>query len=306
MTLNPCIDKTIDIEEFCEGGLNRVQKVRYDAGGKGINVAKVLKNFNVDVLATGIIGETGSDLVMEELNERQILSDFLVVPGFTRTNYKLFDKSKQKITEINEPGLTITEQDFNNWLLMMKKHLPKVEILVLSGSLPKGISSNIYNHLILLARRYNVKVILDADGERFKKGIEAVPYAIKPNVYELEQLCGEKINGVKDILMCGKEILQQGVTHVIVSMGAEGAVFMNQAEAYYVRPEAIECKSTVGAGDSMVAALAYAEINGLPLKEIAKVATVAGTITAGKAGADVCAFEEVLSYGETLLLEKLN
>lgn len=305
VTLNPCIDKTITINGFIEGGLNRAEEVRTDAGGKGINVAKVLKNLGCEVLATGVMGHQGSDNILAELAERQIEHRFLKVPGTTRTNYKLYNKETKKITEVNEPGFEIKARDKEAVFTLLNKELDEGDILVLSGSAAPGCSTEIYKELILQSKKKRVRVVLDADGERLQKGLEAAPFAAKPNLYELELFLGRKISDISDVVACGQTILDQGIELLVVSLGAEGAVFMTKQERYYVKPPVVQCRSTVGAGDSMVAAIAYGLAENMSIKAMAGLATAAGTVTATKEGTQVCDFYEVQAFLEKLLVESL-
>ncbi len=305
VTLNPCIDKTITIEDFSEGGLNRIRKVRTDAGGKGINVAKVLKRFGAEVVALGVLAEGGRERITSELDQREISHDFLVFPGENRTNYKIFDSKKEQVTEMNETGFLVSEAQLKLIEANIQKHLPECSVMVLAGSLAPGIPKDFYKRLILLAKDYGVRVILDADGEALVRGLEAGPYAIKPNGFELEQLVGKNLDTTEELLACGKELLQGGVTLIAVSQGGEGAVYMTEEEALKVKLYPITCQSTVAAGDSMVAAMAYSLVEEKTLPELARLSSAAGTITASKPGTEVCTLEEVLSYQEKLTLSEL-
>ena len=173
--------------------------------------------------------------------------------------------------------------------------LPTAEFLILSGSVPSGVEDNIYKRLIGIAASYDVKVILDADGEKLKKGTEALPYVIKPNLFEFEQLSGKKFDNVEKIILAAEDYIKQGVGMVVISMGANGAVFVSQEGKCVAKALAVDCKSTVGAGDSMVAAIAYGLQSGFTLEKIARFASAAGSITASKDGSDVCTMNEVLN-----------
>ena len=305
VTLNPCIDKTITVEGFSEGGLNRIQKVRADAGGKGINVAKVLKRLGAEVVAIGILAEGGRETMLAELNERKISYDFLTFPGDIRTNYKIFDKEKEQVTEMNEAGFFVEETKLAEVENLVRKHLADCGVMVLSGSLAPGIPKDFYKRLILLAKAYSVRVILDADGEALVKGLEAKPFALKPNHFELEQLCGKTLDTQEKILACGKDLLQCGVELIAVSQGAEGAIYMTPEKACQVQLYPIACQSTVAAGDSMVAAMAFSLVEDRELEALARLSSAAGTITASKPGTEVCTLGEVLDYQEKLILSFL-
>jgi len=305
VTLNPCIDKTIIIDEFKYGGLNRINSVRVDVGGKGINVSKVLKNFGADVFACGITaGETGKKVV-EFLDSEGIPNLFVHTRGEVRTNYKIVDNKTKITTELNEPGFYVQQDVVDACITNIEKMLPSTETMVLSGSIPVGVSKDIYKRLINIAKEYPVKVILDADGEMLRCGVEAVPYAIKPNLFEFEQLVGRKLDSHEKIISAAKHYINMGIQQVIISMGAKGAIFVTGQLAYLATPFEIECKSTVAAGDSMVAALAYGLVQGYDLKTIARLAVSAGTITTTKEGSDVCSLEEVRKNMPFVILEEL-
>ncbi len=305
VTLNPCIDKTITVDGFSEGGLNRIQKVRTDAGGKGINVAKVLKRFGAEVVALGILAAGGQERLISELDQREISHDFLIFPGEIRTNYKIFDSQKEQVTEMNEAGFFVSKEQLCLIESHIRRHLEDSNVMVLAGSLAPGIPKDFYKRLILIAKERNVRVILDADGEALARGLEARPFAIKPNRFELEQLCGKMLDTPERLLNCGRELLRSSVELIAVSQGGEGAMYMTEEAALLVQLYPITCQSTVAAGDSMVAAMAFSLVEEKPLEDLAKLASASGTITASKPGTEVCTLSEVLEYQEKLTLKRL-
>ncbi len=304
LVLNPCIDKTITIDGFTYGGLNRIQNTRVDIGGKGINVIKVLAGKNPNLLACGIIaGKQGQD-VINFLDEKNVDHAFIETTGETRTNYKLFDKAKGIITEINERGFFVEETILKQCIDNIISFLPKTEIMVLSGSLPAGVNDDIYKKIINISKNYDIKVILDADDKKLFHGVQAIPYAIKPNLYEFEQLTGKKFKSKDEIIAAARTYISSGISIVIISMGGEGALYINNKEEYWSKPLPIKVKSTVAAGDSMVAALAYGLKNAYSLEQIARFTTAAGSITASKEGSDVCSLDEVEKAASLVQLVK--
>ncbi|WP_026486583.1 1-phosphofructokinase [Caldanaerobius polysaccharolyticus] len=305
VTLNPALDKTIVVEKFNVGGLNRVQSMRIDAGGKGINVARVLKKFNINVLATGLIAGVQGQLLLEYLEKDGIKNDFLKEHGNTRTNLKIIDKHSNLVTEINEMGFSVSTEVLNEFKEKYTRLIKQAMFVVISGSLPPGIDNGIYYELIEIARKEGVKAILDADGEVLAEGIKALPFAIKPNIFELEMLFGKKLTDDRDIVNAAKSLLDKGIKIVIVSMGADGAIVLDEKEVYRVKSYEIDRKSATGAGDSMVAALVYCLLNGYSLFEIARWTTAAGTITASKPGTEVCSFKEVQEVLDKIQVERI-
>jgi len=294
VTLNPALDKTILLDRLSIGKLNRVKDIRIDLGGKGINVSKVLKQFNIQSLATGFIaGERGNQW-LNQLKQHQQLVDFYPVPGEIRTNLKIVDQHTNTTTEINEPGFEVTSKHLTLFKEQLEKHLQKRSILVIGGSLPAGAPASIYRDLIHIAHRHGAKTILDADGPALKEGIKAKPFAIKPNIFELEQLVERRLNTEEEIIAVGKQLINTGISLVMISRGKKGAIVLNEEKIIVTTPFEIIPKSTVGAGDSMVAAMIYAMQKQKNLEELALIGTTAGTITASKPGTQFCTLSEVL------------
>ncbi|WP_341281954.1 1-phosphofructokinase [Paenibacillus sp. FSL H8-0537] len=305
LTLNPSMDKTIMLQELKVGGLNRAEDIRLDPGGKGINVARIVHTFGASVTAAGFIAGGIGKRIIGELDRSGIHTAFVEVPGETRTNMKLVDQKQRTTTEVNEPGFTVSESQLSELNQLLDELLPKASVLVLGGSLPKGAPPELYHHFIIKARKLGVRTILDADGEALVTGIKAIPFAVKPNQYELEQLVQRKLDTKEEIVRAGKQLLAQGITLVIISMGADGAIVMSGEEAYMAKPFPIEALSTVGAGDSMVAVLAQALLQNSSLEDVARWSTAAGTITASKAGTQVCEFEEIRSRAGDIYIQAL-
>lgn len=305
VTLNPSIDKTITVEKFVPYGLNRVLKTRQDPGGKGINVAKVLKNFGVDVTVFGLIAGSQGKHLTDFLNRAEIETDFLQIPGETRTNLKIFDESINKMTEINESGFQVTPEILDSFRNKFKESIRGAAMVVLSGSLPPGIPDDFYAECIAVAKSEGIKTVLDADAGALAEGIKAVPYAVKPNIHELELLNGRHFTNSNEVVDAVKALINTGIEIAIVSMGADGAIVANKDEAYKVDSWDIPVKSATGAGDSMVGSLVYSLLKNDSLYEIAKITTAAGTITASKEGTQICTENEVLQSLENVTVKKI-
>lgn len=294
VTVNPSIDKTIAIKELVPYGLNRVVESRLDPGGKGINVARVLHSFETDVVVAGFVaGNTGKQL-LDFLSEAHLPADCLEIAGETRTNLKVFDQKAGKTTEINESGAEVSPENLKAFNEKFRNLCKNADVAVVSGSLPPGVPKDFYAQCITAAKAENVKTILDADGEALAEGLKAIPYAVKPNIHELEALLGRELKTPKDVLAAAREFIAKGIAIVIVSMGPDGALVADANEAYKVDSWDIEVKSATGAGDSMVGSLAYSIVRGDSLYDIAKITTAAGTITASKPGTQICTKPEVL------------
>ena len=258
VTMNPAIDKTVEIERLRHGGLNRIQKVEYDAGGKGINVSKTIRELGGKSVAMGFLAGNSGKTIANVLGEKGIENDFVWVKGETRTNTKVYEKDGT-LTELNEPGPAVTEAAVEKLLEKLEEYAGKDTLFVLSGSIPDGVPKDIYARITRRVHEKGSRVLVDADGELFRIALEARPDMIKPNRVELEELFGLAADACDEELWKAARSLQnQGIETIAVSMGKEGAMFF--IGEYQAKCPALSVKihSTVGAGDAMVAALAYA------------------------------------------------
>lgn len=281
VTMNPAIDKTVEIDQLLPGGLNRIRKVEYDAGGKGINVSKTIRELGGTSIATGFLGGNAGKTIQSVLGKKEIGNDFIQVDGETRTNTKVFEKNGA-VTELNEPGPVISEDQIHALLQKLEDYADDHTLFVLAGSIPAGVDRNIYAEITRLVHKKGAKVLLDADGELFRNSLEAVPDIIKPNRVELEEYAGFDYRASQEeLLNLARKIRQKGIGTVAVSMGKSGAMLVK--DGYEVRCPALSVKahSTVGAGDAMVAALAYSWDQGLDDDALTRlcIATSAGAVT---------------------------
>lgn len=255
ISLNPSIDRTLTVESFTPGGLNRVIEKNDIAAGKGINVALAVSALGLDSECVGFMYRESGQLFEKRLMLNSTSYDFVWCEGEARTNIKVFDRIAGIVTELNESGTTIGEEAIRQMTEMVSRHAENSDYLVLSGSLPPGCPQDYYRTLINAVDGLGCRCVLDADGERLKYGLEARPFMIKPNRFELESMIGRKLDGIHDIRDAARKYIDLGVEVVAVSLGADGALIVNADEALYAPRMNIEVKSTVGAGDSMVAGL---------------------------------------------------
>ena len=263
LTLNPAMDKTVVIEKFTPGAVNRIKSLRVDVGGKGINVSKCLKNLGCASTAAAFWGGAAGQRGIDFLRENGIGSLAVTVPEDTRTNLKIIDPIRHENTDINEPGPTISEENLAELTEKLDAAIAPGDILILSGSIPKGCPSSIYRDLIERYQGKGAKVYLDADGKNFRLGITAAPALIKPNIDELNRHLGAELKDVPEIAAAAKEFLKLGIEEVVVSLGGDGALLVKEGLCLKAEGLKVPVQSTVGAGDSMVAALACGAEKGL-------------------------------------------
>lgn len=281
VTMNPAIDKTVDLEHMVSGGLNRLKNVIVDAGGKGINVSKTIKELGGKTVATGFLGGSGGLLIQKVLKEQGIQADFIEIKNEVRTNLKVVE-ADGNVTELNEPGPVVTEEELEALTQKLLSYANEEALFVLAGSIPNGIKKDVYKNLTFRLKEKGAKVFLDADGELFIHALEACPDIIKPNRHELEEYFHKDYRvDEAELITMGKQLLEKGIGMVAISLGQMGALFLTREEVLKCPGLKVVAHSTVGAGDAMVAALSYGLNQGLALEECVKlgVATSAGAVT---------------------------
>lgn len=280
VTLNPAIDKTAQVEQMVPNGLNRLNNIILDVGGKGINVSKAIKELGGKSICTGFVAGSNGKWIEEKLDSLGLDYKFHHVQGNTRINLKVLDRD-MNLTELNDTGDQISENDLRYLKADLLDMVSANDIVVLAGSVPAGVPTTIYQELITLLKEKGAKVVMDADGELFTNGIEAGPTLIKPNKYELCKYFGlsEDVSDV-ELVSHAKKLLYKGIETVVISLGSKGAIFITNEETAYVPGLDIIAHSAVGAGDSMVGALTYGISEGLELIPLIKlaVATSAGAV----------------------------
>lgn len=280
LTLNPAIDYYMTIENFQMGGLNSLDEGYTLPGGKGINVSKVLKNFSVESKALGFVGGFTGDYIIKHLNFYEIESDFIELEENTRINIKL--KTKDSETEIAGKAPTISTKHIEE-LLKKFETIKEGDIIVLSGSVPKSVSNNIYAEIIKKLPK-GVKVVLDSRGLPFVEGLKEGVYLTKPNNHELEEFFNRKLNNLDEIIQAGKELQNLGSENVLISLGKDGSILITKENVYLGNAPQGKLISSVGAGDSMVAGVIYGLSQGLSLNEAYKFGIASGSSTAFSEG----------------------
>lgn len=248
--LNPSFDKTVEVDALALGEVNRIRSVRVDMGGKGVNVAVVARRLGLDALCIGCMGEQGAQHFTRLMDEEGLPHRFLTVPGAVRANLKVVSRDGKGVTELNEPGAPLSGKAMEDFFALAKEEAARSEYVVLTGSLPPGCPDNTYGELIRAMG--GTRCILDAGGPVLRLGAEAGPFLLKPNLAELEQALGAQLRTLRAIRDAALIFLRKGASHVVVSMGAMGAMYVSEARTLYAPALRVEARSTVGAGDAMV------------------------------------------------------
>ena len=266
VTMNPAIDKTVDIGRFERGDLNRIKRVELDAGGKGINVSKTIKELGGESIATGFVGGTSGTIIKEVLADLGLRTDFVDVKGETRTNLKVVEETGE-VTELNEPGPEVSKEQLEDLLNKLEGYANPETLFVLAGSIPAGIPTDIYRRITEQVHKKGAKVLMDADGPLFTQALEGKPDMLKPNRSELERYYQMDYRASEqELVSMGEKLLDQGAFMAVISLGQMGAMFLTKEKRYRCPGLRVKAHSTVGAGDALVAAMAYSWDEKLPLE----------------------------------------
>lgn len=297
LTLNPSLDYMMPVRQLRTGATNRSEGEQIRIGGKGINVSILLRRLGVENLALGIAaGFTGEEL-LRRMDEKGIRHAFLMGgEGFTRINVKLLS---EKETEINGSGPVIGEAEVEA-LFRQIAEIRSGDFLIISGSMPRGVSADFLNRLLQQAVQQGAEIVLDISGPALLEALQYHPFLIKPNQHELEEILGVSIPNREQALLHGKKLQELGARNVLISMGAEGAVLLDEQGGVYSKkaPDGL-LVSSVGAGDSMVAGFLAGWIQSHVYDQAFCMGLAAGSASAFSW--DMAKPEEVLRLYQTLI-----
>ena len=249
--LNPCFDKTVNVDRLYPGQVNRIRDARVDLGGKGINVAVVAQRLGLDVQCLGIMGENGAAELTSMMDREGLKHRFMTVPGHVRTNLKVYSMDGQGVTELNEPGTPLNNEYLDQFTEIAEKYTEDSDMVVVTGSLPPGCPEGTYRDLMTALE--GKKCILDTEGKELELAAKgAHPFLIKPNLREMEATLGIELRTMRAIRDASLLFLRLGVKHSVVSMGAMGAMYIAEDKTLFAPALRVETKSTVGAGDAMI------------------------------------------------------
>ncbi|MGO1919138.1 MAG: hexose kinase, partial [Alkalibacterium gilvum] len=280
VTMNPSVDISYPLDTLKINKVNRVTEVTKTAGGKGLNVTRVLHQLKTPVIASGILGGTIGQFIENKLDETKIKHAFMPINQESRNCIAILHDDMQQ-TEILEKGPVLTQRDEDKFLIHFENSLADVSVVTISGSLPKGLSDNLYEKMIAIASTKEIPVILDSSGEPLRVSLvgKHKPFLIKPNQEEIAQLIEQPINDLAEL----QEILSQysifeGVEWVVVSLGADGALIKHNNDFFRLTLPKITVVNPVGSGDSTVAGLASAIASGSNAFEIMKTGMTTGML----------------------------
>jgi 1-phosphofructokinase len=273
VTLNPAIDQTVWVDHFLPNTVNLAQAMQFDAGGKGVNVASFLVDAGFAVSATGLLGQENAEIFEQFFASKGIDDQFVRLPGSTRIGVKIVDEANQQTTDINMPGLSPSPEAMETLFKTVEQLARTCDWFALSGTLPPGVPVDTYASLITLLREHGKQVVLDTSRDALRESLQAVPTIVKPNIDELHQLTGLSLLDEVALEQAARRLLESGIQLVVISMGERGAMFVNETTSLVAIPPPVMVKSTVGAGDAMVAGIIAGQARGLSLPDCARLAT---------------------------------
>lgn len=305
VTLNAAIDKTYIIEGFKPGRIFRVRETQALAGGKGINVSRVIHSLGGDVLATGFLGGHNGAFIEESLAAEGIPSSFVRVKPESRVTISIIDPASSSETGLYENGPSIAQEDWERFKDHFANWLNRTDMVILSGSLPAGLPSSAYAELIRMARARQRFVILDTSGKALQVGLAAHPWMAKPNRAEAEELLGRPLHTQSSIVESIQKLLADGLEAIAVSLGSEGVIGGCRDGIWSVQPPQVKAKSSVGAGDSFVAGFALSWLKQGDFAEALRYATACATASVIKVGAGILSPVDVQHLTKVVKAEKI-
>lgn len=300
ITLNPSIDYVVQVNQLNLGELNKMDNEMMFAGGKGINVSRVLHELAYDTTALGFLGGFTGDFIVEALREKSIQTKFTPIQGATRINIKLKADSE---TEVNGrgPGILPAEADS---LLHQLEHVTNHDTVIISGSTPPSLPNNFHKRLADQIAANGASFVIDTTGEALKSVLGYRPLVVKPNKEELAELFGVTLRHQDDVIYYGKQLLDLGARHAIVSMAGEGALLFTEEGIYHGQTPRGQVKNSVGAGDSMIAGFTGKFTETADMTEAFRMSLAAGSATAFSD--DLAKAEDIFQLQEKIAITRIS
>ena len=306
ITLNAAYDLVGRLNRIQLGEVNTVETLGLFPAGKGINVAKVLKDLDVDVAVGGFLGEDNSADFEQMFNKRGLEDKFHRVDGKTRINVKITE-TEADVTDLNFLGYQISPQVWQQFVTDSLAYCLDYDIVAVCGSLPRGVSPELFADWLSQLHQAGVKVVLDSSNTALTAGLKAKPWLVKPNHRELEAWVGHPLNRLEEIIAAAQQLKAKGIENVIISMGAKGSLWINNESVLKAEPPKCEnVVSTVGAGDSMVAGLIYGFEKGLSKAETLAFATAVSAFAVSQSNvgvSDLSLLDPILEKVQITMIE---
>lgn len=313
VTLNPSVDRTIIIETLQPHNTNRVEKSETDAGGKGVNVARIATELGARVVATGFLGGRTGRFVRDTLDSEGVQNAFVTIEGETRLNIAIQERGPNAKrgeppppTLLNEPGPNISLREWGALNELLEELYPAANYVVFAGSLPPGVGADAYLTLMRAAREYDCLCCVDADGYAFQHAMREPPFLVKPNGEEASRYLRTRVSSPMEALDAARTLHERGVAIAIVSIGAEGAAMVSSEGEFFAKPPKVETISTIGSGDSLVGGFLAALEEGRSHEDALRLGAAAGAATATTGGAEIGRRGTILSLVDDVTVQRIQ
>jgi len=282
------LDEHLTVNGLVVEEANRWSRLRRYAGGKGIDVSRAIHEMDGRTIAYGFIGGPDGRAVEILLDEEGVQFSFTPIEQETRTNFIITDTKTSQQTRIDAPGPHISKKELERFYRKVREIHPKPDLIVASGSIPPGVPVNIYYNIIMEAKSYGVRTILDSEGKWLVEGIKAKPYLIKPNVHEAEELLKRELPTEETIIKAALNLLETGIEIAVISRGRDGIIAATKKNIVKAVPPPVKVRSAVGAGDCTIAGLALKLAYREPVIEACRLGVAMGTAAVLTPGTELC------------------
>lgn len=302
ITLNPGLDRTLTVDAIRDNAVLRATASRLDWGGKGFNVARGLHALGMPSMALGLVGGHTGQMLVEGLHDLGIATDFVTIPGETRTNTVIAEAHSGRYIKVNEAGPSVPPAALEAVRAQVRRLATPGSYWAICGSLPPGVPSAFYAELVALIQGAGGYACLDASGAALRLGCAAAPYLVKPNAEEAQELTGLALDGIPAAQRAAAHFLAQGIQIVALSLGAEGLLLATSEGTMHARPPRVAVRTLVGVGDALLAGVIYALHQALPRAEVARWGVAAGTAAAILDGVDVGTLAQVQAVAAQVMI----
>lgn len=308
LSANAGIDRTYEVDNFAVGRYHFPRRFRVTAGGKGLNVARVLRKLGREVIVTGFAGGHIGNALTAMLKADGLRADFVRIAEESRLCINIVDPTTRTQTQVDEVGPLVSPSEIDQLRRQWARLLPASKLVVIAGSAPRGVPNNIYTEFVFMAKEHRLPVILDVREPYLAEAVQAGPTIVKPNLAELAALSGNtELPVPSGVVIAAKDLLRQGVKMVLASLGKQGAIAVTaEAGCWWAKPPAIDAISEVGSGDAMVAGLVHASLRKESLQGRLRWAVAAGAANAAKLGAATCELADIEPLLELVTVEALD
>lgn len=293
VTLNPAVDREMTVDNIAFDTVLRATDWQVDCGGKGFNVARMLRSLDISSVALGFAAGKSGEMLDEKLQSLGIATDFVWTEGETRTNVSIVSGTNGQYVKVNEPGPTISETDLKALSTKIENKVCAGDLWVLAGSLPPGVPLTYYTDLINIIQSGGARVFLDTSDEALRQNCAAKPLLVKPNDEEAHELTGLPVDTPENVVEAARAISHLGPANVIVSLGKRGAVLVADEKAWLATSPKVVAANPIGAGDSLVAGVVWGLSEGDTMRDALSKGIACGAATASQKGTTVGSLNQV-------------